>query len=189
MAKTRIAILAALASTALTGCWQMPNHTRPETVTQPPVAATAAEEKPESPVKRAAPELQSDTLVERVVILSERLQHAHEQVIVLQKDNRELEGRNRNLLGQMAKLQMDLTQTQKELADANDLLLEMRVDLVRWKENVLGFRQEMLASRLLLLKRVEDVIRLLGGVVEKPKPKPAAKEAAKSNEKPTQPGA
>ena len=191
MAKTAIAILAAaLASAALAGCWQMPNDTRPETVNQPPPPTTTAEKAPpESPVKRAAPELQPDSVVERVVILSERLQRAQEKVIELQKDNRDLDDRNRNLLAQMAKLQMSLTQTQKELTDANDLLLEMRGDLTQWKENVLGFRGEIRSAQQAQLEAMTKVIRLLGGVIEEPKPKPAEKEAAKSDETPTQPGA
>jgi len=125
-------------------------------------------------------------MVERVVVLSERLQQSQEKVIALQKDSRRIAEENRRLQALAAAQEADLKQARKELADGNNLLMEMRGELERWKRDVLGFRKEMQVAQQAQLEATAKVIQLLGG--ETHPPKTIAKEAASVVKTPAQPG-
>jgi len=112
-----------------------------------------------------------------------------ERVIRLQNECRDLEERNKKLLEQVSGLQTELSQARKELADANDLVLEMRRDLDQWKSNVLSFRAEMRSAQQAELEALSKVIRLLGGEVVQPTTRPAPQEAANENSETKSPGA
>ncbi len=59
------------------------------------------------------------------------------------EENKRLTADNEALLQQIAALEAKLKQTQKELGEANELLIEMLTELNTWKSNILGFRGEM----------------------------------------------
>ena len=66
---------------------------------------------------------------------------------------------------QIGKLQLDLVRAEKELTEANVMLLEMQGELKKWKEDVLGFRGEMRQSQKVLLEGVTRLHVLIGGGV------------------------
>jgi len=183
MIERALAILAAaLALTASAGCWRMPKE--PQTTTPP-----AAPGKVEAPYLRKAavdyrsgPDGKGDNAVESALILSEKYSQAMEKILQIQGDKRDLEQKNKKLLEQVAQGQMKLAQCEKELSDANELLIEMRKDLDHWKTNVLGFRQEIRAAQRAQLDATAKVIRLLGGQWVEPTTRPSSKQAVKTDE-------
>ena len=58
-----------------------------------------------------------------------------------------------------------MQQTQKELTEANDLLIKMRIELNTWKMDVLSFRDEMRQAEEAELEALLKILRLLGGQV------------------------
>lgn len=76
---------------------------------------------------------------------------------------------------QIGTLKVKLAGTEKELAEANEMLKEMQVELAKWKENVLGFRGEMRQSQKALLEGVARLHVLISGGVamESPTTQPA----------------
>ena len=49
---------------------------------------------------------------------------------------------------------------------ANDLLIEMRIELNNWKTNILGFRDEMRDAEKEQLKALIRILTVLGGEIE-----------------------
>ena len=59
----------------------------------------------------------------------------------------------------------ELEQAKKELAEANDLLIEMRIELNNWKSNIIGFRDEMRDADKYQLEALLKILKVLGGEV------------------------
>ena len=55
-----------------------------------------------------------------------------------------------------------LEQAEKELSEANDLLVAMQRSLDNWKKDVLGFREEMRQAEEAQMKALVKVLSLLG---------------------------
>ncbi len=106
-----------------------------------------------------------------------------EQLLKVQRENRELSDKNRSLEGEMNNLRRDLQGAQKELNDANAMLIEMRGQLEDWKKNVLGFRQEIRDAQRAQLEATAKVLKLLGGEMTTPKAPPAETAAAPEEQK------
>ncbi len=83
------------------------------------------------------------TAVESAIELSQKYANLSDQTVILREENQRLKTENENLQEQVAGLEARLKQTQKELSEANDLLIEMLTELNTWKNNILGFRGEM----------------------------------------------
>ena len=90
--------------------------------------------------------------------LSRQLQQANGQTSVLKKENAELKQK-------VTRFQANLSIAEKELRDANLMLMELQKQLETWKSNVLGFRQEMRQAQEAELKALTKVLKLLGGEV------------------------
>ena len=60
----------------------------------------------------------------------------------LEKYNAELAADNKRLVKRFDAMKVSLEMTEKELSDANEMLIVQNKDLVNWKANVLGFREE-----------------------------------------------
>jgi len=59
-------------------------------------------------------------------------------------------------------LKAQLSQTQKELEEANEFLQKMHVELNQWKADVLGFRDEMRKAEAAQLQALGKILRILG---------------------------
>ncbi len=111
----------------------------------------------------AAP--QSRTAVESAVALLEKHAELSKQVAELEKKNRGLMAENQQCKDQVTTLETELKQARKELDEANDLLVDMRIELNNWKADVLGFRDEMREAEVAQLEALLRILKILGGEV------------------------
>ncbi|MHC4541474.1 MAG: hypothetical protein ACYS74_17110 [Planctomycetota bacterium] len=105
------------------------------------------------------------TAVESAIELSEKYASLSEEAATLRQQNQDFAARNQQLKEQAAALEVQVQQTQKELAEANDLLIEMRIELNNWKSNILGFREEMREAETAQLEALLKILKVLGGQV------------------------
>jgi chromosome segregation ATPase len=110
--------------------------------------------------------LEGRTAVESAIELSEKYARLSDQTATLRDENQRLVAENESLLQQIAALEEKLKQTQKELGEANDLLIEMLSELNTWKTNILGFREEMRDAAKAQLEALLKVLEVLGGEAE-----------------------
>jgi septal ring factor EnvC (AmiA/AmiB activator) len=153
MALPLTALLALIAG----GCTTSPGGSDAAT-TQPPAASTAKRFQ-DTP-------LEGRTAVESAIELSEKYARLSDQSVTLKEENQRLVNENENLRQQVATLDTKLKQTQKELAEANALLMEMLGELNTWKSNILGFRGEMREAARAQLEALLKVLEVLGGEAE-----------------------
>jgi DNA anti-recombination protein RmuC len=106
------------------------------------------------------------TAVESAIELSEKYAKLSDETATLRQDNQRLASENQNLQQQVVSLEARLQQTQKELNEANELLLEMLTELNNWKSNILGFRGEMRQAAQAQLEALLKVLEILGGQAE-----------------------
>jgi len=106
---------------------------------------------------------QGRTAVESAIELSQKYAKLSEEASVLRGTNQNLIAENRQLKEQVGVLDANLKQTQKELTEANDLLIEMRIELNNWKTDVLGFRDEMRQAETAQLEALLKILKVLGG--------------------------
>lgn len=110
--------------------------------------------------------LEGRTAVESAIELSEKYAKLSDETVSLKQENQRLTSENENLRQQLTSMDAKLKQTQKELTEANDLLIEMLNELNRWKSNILGFRGEMRDAAKAQLEALLKVLEILGGEAE-----------------------
>jgi PBP1b-binding outer membrane lipoprotein LpoB len=108
---------------------------------------------------------QSPTAVESAIELSEKYASLSEEALVLRQQNQDLIAKNNQFKNQITALGAQMQQTQKELTESNDLLIEMRIELNNWKTDILGFRNEMRDSETAQLEALLKILQVLGGQV------------------------
>ncbi len=148
-----------LLGTALCGCNPPQRQRNPmvtENETSTPSGTSSARRFQDTP-------LEGRTAVESAIELSEKYARLSDQTIALREENQRLTADNEALLQQIAMLETKLRQTQKELGEANDLLIEMLTELNNWKTNILGFRGEMREAAKAQLEALLKVLEILGG--------------------------
>ncbi|MHC4616184.1 MAG: DUF3450 family protein [Planctomycetota bacterium] len=106
------------------------------------------------------------TAVESAIELSQRYAKLSEEASRLRLKNQDLAGQNHRLKEEVATLEIQLQQAQKELTEANDLLREMLIELNNWKTDVIGFRQEMRGAQKAQLEALLRILKVLGGEVK-----------------------
>ena len=106
---------------------------------------------------------QKPTVVESAMALSEKYAELSREAATLKQQNKELLTENQRAGERLSSVEAELQQTQKELTEANDLLIEMRIELNNWKTNVLGFREEMRQADTEQLKALFKILTILGG--------------------------
>ena len=110
------------------------------------------------------------TTVESAIELLGKYTRLSEEMAVLRQKNQELIAENRRLEDQLIPCEAQLKQTQKELAEANDFLVEMRIELNNWKTDILGFRDEMRDADKAQLETLLKILKILGGEVKEKSP-------------------
>lgn len=108
---------------------------------------------------------QSQTAVDSAIELSEKFASLSEEAVVLRQQNQDIMNRNKHLQNQVVSLENTLQQTQKELSQANEILIDMRIELNNWKSDVLGFRDEMRNAEAAQLEALLKILQVLGGEV------------------------
>jgi hypothetical protein len=169
MLRTILVIMLAAAALAPVGCasqaatqpWSPPQPAHPptqEAVFLPKVA------EPESPLP---------TAVETTLVLQEKYSRSLEDLQRERDRNRELSEEKQRLIENANKLQIELAKAQQELGEANTLLVQVRQELEKWKNDVLGFRDEMRQASKSQIDALAKVMNLLGAEVA-----PGSAEAA-----------
>ena len=159
--KTIILLLISLMFIFLqSGC--SPGQKPVEVIIQPPISI---ERQQSDSVAKRFPEsaTQGPTVVESAIELSKKHAKLSEEAAVLRQQNQDLTTRNQKLKDRATALEAQLQQTQKELTEANDLLIEMRIELNNWKVDILGFRDEMRDAGTAQLEALLKILEILGG--------------------------
>jgi septal ring factor EnvC (AmiA/AmiB activator) len=159
--KTTGIVLLLVPAFLLTGCSSMPQPVRPA------VAPHLIEMQQNESVARRFQESnpQTPSPVESAIQLSERYAKLSEEAASLRQQNKGITTRNQQLNDHIFTLEAQLKQAKKELTEANDLLIEMRIELNTWKSDVLGFRKEMREAQTAQLEALFRILKLLGGQV------------------------
>jgi len=160
--KFLLLLVAALLVSAGSGC----TTTTPAARAAAPETNRPAEPDPSGATRFQDTALKGRTAVESAIELSEKYARLSDQTVSLREENQRLTGDNENLKQQIATLETRLGQTQKELNEANDLLIEMLTELNNWKTNILGFRSEMREAAKAELEALLKVLEILGGEAE-----------------------
>ncbi|MCG8701127.1 MAG: hypothetical protein MI922_23945, partial [Bacteroidales bacterium] len=139
----------------LVGCLScVPVQQDPNTlISPPPPPATpqvaSALVKPEEKEPEASPKRfqnsmdETTTSAESVVQLADRYAALVAEASVLRQENKRLLEEDARKERQLEELRVKLTKTETELTEANDLLMEILGEMNKWKNDVLGFREEM----------------------------------------------
>jgi len=109
------------------------------------------------------PVAEGETVVESAMKLSEEYAKLNKEATVLRQQNEEFIAENRQLKEQVVSLEAQLKQAQKELAEANNLLIDMRIELNNWKADIIGFRDEMRQAETAQLETLLRILKVLGG--------------------------
>lgn len=112
------------------------------------------------------PTAQGPTAVESAINLSKEYVKLSEETAVLRRENQDLITRNRQHKDQNTALKAQLQQTQKELTEANDLMIEMRIELNNWRTDILGFRDEMRDADTTQLQALLRILKVLGAEIK-----------------------
>ncbi len=116
--------------------------------------------------QESASQIQNPTVVASAMELSKKHVILSEQADVLRQQNRELIVQKQQLKDQVVALEAQLRQAQKELNEANDLLITMRIELNNWKVDILGFRNEIRNAETAQLEALLKILKVLGGEVK-----------------------
>ncbi len=123
---------------------------------------------------RAAP----DTAVDAALEWSKKFSEVSERLTLANEENRLLRKENLEFKQQLTKLQTDMSLAEKELQEANTMLMQLQEELENWKTNVLGFRREMRQAQRVQIEALTKVLKLLGGEVTAPAGSPVAQTPA-----------
>ena len=119
-------------------------------------------QRPTSTVPRGA------TAVESAIALSDKYAKLSEEAAGLRLQKQTLDTENQRLKNDLQSCRVQSEQAQKELTQTNDLLLQTRVELNNWKNDVLGFRGEMQDAQKAQLEALLKILKLMGGEVNQP---------------------
>jgi outer membrane murein-binding lipoprotein Lpp len=151
----RVALMAvAVASVLMGGC----SYFEPKPVEKP-----APPQVDSTPAKYDSGPGSTLTPVESSLLLSEKYAALAVDSEKLRQENKRLTDENVVLSGKVVKLQSDYDQASKELREANSMAIDLRIELNNWKNNVLGFRDEMRESQKAQLEALVKIMQLLGG--------------------------
>ena len=108
------------------------------------------------------------TAVESAIAISDKYAKLSEEASMLRQQKQTLDVENQRLKDELQNCRSQLAQAQKELGEANNLLAQMRLELNNWKENVLGYRDEMRDAEKAQLEALLKILKLLGAETNQP---------------------
>lgn len=106
--------------------------------------------------------------VDAALMWSEKYEKLITEFETVKKKNESYHLNNVKLQEEITKKDKELALTRKELDEANEILLSMRLELSQWKKDVLGFREEMRNSQKALLAASAKILRELGAEIRDP---------------------
>jgi chromosome segregation ATPase len=116
------------------------------------------------------------TAAESAVELSDRYAKLSEEAVTLRQLNKALTEQNQKLKDDIDSCTEHLNTTRNDLERANNLITDTRLELNNWKQNVLGFRDEMRDAQKAELEALLKILKMLGA-------EPAAHTAAPEEQK------
>ena len=119
--------------------------------------------KAESSAAKYDQSVPANTTIDSTIELTQKYALLSEECEKFKEQNKNITDENQNFKENVAALQTQLDQTKKELSEANDLLVEMRIELNNWKTDILGFRDEMRDAEKAQLEALFKVLTILGG--------------------------
>jgi len=159
--RTVLSLISVMSLCLLSGC--PPDQTPTEALVRPGPIERQQSNSVAKRFQESAP--QSPTAVESAIELSEKYAKLTEEAAVLRQQNQDLIDKNRQISDNVVALEAQLQQTQKELTEANDVLIDMRIELNNWKSDILGFRDEMRGAETAQLEALLKILQVLGGEV------------------------
>ena len=105
----------------------------------------------------------SPSAVDSAIELAKKHSALSNEMSTLKQEYVTIVAENEQMQKHIAILEPDLKQTKKELGQANDLLLNMRLELNEWQSNILGFRDEMRNADKAQLQALVKILEALGG--------------------------
>jgi septal ring factor EnvC (AmiA/AmiB activator) len=114
----------------------------------------------------ADPQTPGDTAVKSALEWAKKYTEKTEEADRLQQEVRTLTEDKDALTKQVAKLEKELDQAERELQEANTMLIDQRKELGAWKQNVLGYRDEMRGASQAQMEALAKILRLLGGEIQ-----------------------
>ena len=109
----------------------------------------------------ASSNVQMDS-IDDVIRLKENYESLIQKNAFLANENSELKKKNADLEIQLAKTQSDLESAQNEIAQANEFMTQMNQELIRWKSDVLGYRDENRKIQKAQLEALSKILKVLG---------------------------
>ena len=158
--KIVLLITAAAALTAISGCEESETLSKVKLTQQQPElkeAQAAANKFHNSSV--------SSTPVESAIELSKKYSKLCDDYEAEMQKNKELLVVNESREKRLAEYKSELDKATKELKEANQLLVDMRIELTNWKMDVLGFREEMRNADIAQLQALYKILKILGADV------------------------
>ncbi|MFW6132402.1 MAG: hypothetical protein ACOC8F_00790 [Planctomycetota bacterium] len=112
---------------------------------------------------RGNDETPGPSAVDSAMVWARKYTEATEKIVQLEKDNRAMEAEKHSLEQRIAALEADLEDARAQIADADEMIRAVREENRKWKQNVLGFRQEFMDAQRAMLDYQVRIIKLLGG--------------------------
>jgi chromosome segregation ATPase len=129
----------------------------------PPEAPMTIQQTSENVQRRFQSGTEENTgAVQNAVMWAQRYEDMSLKNNDLREQNTKLFVENNQLKQETEKLKLKLEMTEKELAEANEFLQQMHVELNKWKSDVLGFREEMRQAQQAQLEALAKILRVLG---------------------------
>ena len=102
---------------------------------------------------------------ESAIELSDKYTKLYDNYIAEQQKYKELLKVNESKDKRLKECQDELERAKKELNEANNLLVEMRIELSNWKTDIIGFREEMRDADIAQLEALYKILKILGADV------------------------
>jgi hypothetical protein len=160
--KTLSVMIVSVLTLLFAGCSQIGESTK---VSLNP-NSTKQQQSTATPKRFQASDPQEKTVVNSAIELSKKCADLSEEKSVLHQENLKLTTENKQLKQKVAALEPQLKQLKKELAEANDLLITMTIELNNWKSNIIGFRNEIRDADEAQLEALLKILKVLGGKVK-----------------------
>ena len=96
---------------------------------------------------------------------ADKYAEAAKELVSANRRIRAQEVENQKSKTKIAQLSQELKKTQRELQDANEVLMDLKSDLKKWRTDVLGFREEQNKSLKAIIISQKKILELLGAEV------------------------
>ena len=164
--KTRIKITIMLAVILMPLFYGCSGSMKPVKIVLPP--DFSEQERPQSaanPSRFGYSNSPQGNTIESAVEISEKYAQASAEIAELKEKNKFMQNENKQITTKLVQTQAKLEKTKQELTEANELIMDMRIEINNWKTDVLGFRDEMRQADIAQLQTLQKVLEILGGEV------------------------